>query len=87
MMREHLDPAVVAALERDIAAADAHEFRNQYPVYAADIAGETGKTLKALNTDPVHRDRYNRFVAAMVYGERPEFGAAMATVVELAEAA
>jgi hypothetical protein len=87
MMRDHLDPAVVATLARDIAAADAQEFRNQYPAYAADIAGETGKALEALNTDPVHRDRYNRFVAAMVYGERPEFDAALATVVELAEAA
>ena len=74
-------------LARDIAAADAKEFRNQYPAYAADIAGETIKALDALRTDPVHRDRYDRFVAAMVYGERPEFEAAMATVVELAEAA
>ncbi|MDT7555511.1 MAG: hypothetical protein QOI16_4618 [Pseudonocardiales bacterium] len=31
------------------------EFRNQYPAYAADIAGETQKTLKALQTDPAHR--------------------------------
>ena len=52
MMREHLDPAVVAALARDIAAADAHEFRNQYPAYAADIAGETRKALEALAPTP-----------------------------------
>ena len=56
------------------------------PAYAADIAGETRKALDALRTDPAHRDRYDRFVAAMVYGERPEFDAAMTTVVELAEA-
>ena len=87
LMQGHIDPSQVAALARDIAAADALEFRNQYPAYAADIAGETRKALEALNTDPVHRDRYNRFVAAMVYGERPEFAAAMMTVVELAEAA
>jgi hypothetical protein len=81
MMREHLDPAVVATLTRDIAAADAKEFRNQYPAYAADIARETRKALDALRTDPLHRRRYDDFVSAMVYGERPEFEDAMATVI------
>ena len=70
-------------MARDIAAADADEFRNQYPAYDADIAGETQKALDALRTDPVHRDRYDRFVAAMVYGERTEFDEAMATVTDL----
>ena len=32
----------------------------------------------------VHRERYDRFVAAMVYGERVEFVEAMRTVAELA---
>ena len=85
LMQGHIDHGQVAALARDIAAADAKEFRNQYPAYAADIAGETRKALAALRTDPAHRDRYNRFVAAMAYGERPEFDAAMTTVVDLAE--
>lgn len=58
----------------------------QYPAYAADIAGETHKALDALRTDPMHRRRYDDFVAAMVYGERPEFGEALATVVGLTEA-
>ena len=35
MMRAHLDPAAVGALARGIAAADAREFRNQYPAYEA----------------------------------------------------
>ena len=35
-MREHLDRDAVAALARDIAAADAEVFRNQYPAYAVD---------------------------------------------------
>jgi hypothetical protein len=85
MMRKHLDAATVAALARDIAAADAEEFRNQYPAYAADIAGETRKALDALKTDPVHQSRFDDFVSAMVYGERVEFGTAFATVIELAE--
>jgi hypothetical protein len=59
--------------------------RNQYPAYAADIAGETRKALDALRTAPLHRRRYDTFVAAMVYGERPSFDEAFATVCKLAE--
>ena len=73
LMQGHIDPGQVAALARDIAAADAQEFRNQYPAYAADIAGETRKALDALRTDPAYRSRYDDFVIAMAYGERPEF--------------
>ncbi len=72
-------------LAYDIAAADAKEFRNQYPAYAADIPGETRKALNALQTDPAYRSRYGDFVPAMAYGERPDFDAALATVVGLAE--
>ena len=85
MMRDLIDPAEVAALARDIAETDARQFRNQYPAYAADIAGETRKALDALRTDPLHRRRYDDFVSAMVYGEKPEFDAAFSTVVVLAE--
>jgi hypothetical protein len=81
----HVDPDAVGLLVRDIATADAAEFRNQYPAYAIDIPGETRKALDALQTEPVYRRRYDDFMAAMVYGERPAFDAAMATVVALAE--
>jgi hypothetical protein len=87
LMQGHIDPVQVAALARDIAAADAQEFRNQYPAYAADIAGETRKALGALRTDPAYRSRYDDFVIAMAYGERPEFGAAMGVVEVLAKGA
>jgi hypothetical protein len=87
MMRRHVDAAVVADLARAIAEADAKEFGNQYPAYAADIAGETGKALEALQINPLHHRRYDDFVSAMVYGERPEFEEAFATVAGLAEGA
>jgi predicted nucleotidyltransferase component of viral defense system len=87
ILRDHVDRGTVIALARDIAAADADEFRNQYPAYHADIAGETFKALDALRTDPAHRDRYDRFVAIMVYGERVEFAEAMETVTNLVDAA
>jgi hypothetical protein len=71
LMQGHIDPRQVAVLARAIAADDAKEFRNQYPAYAADIAGETRKALDALHTDPVHRKRFDDFMIAMAYGERP----------------
>lgn len=83
MLRDHVDRGTVIALARDIARVDADEFRNQYPAYHADIAGETQKALDALRTDPVHRERYDRFLAAMVYGERADFDEAMGTVTDL----
>jgi hypothetical protein len=78
---------VIWTLVRDIAVDDASEFGNQYPEYEADITGETRKALAALRADPLYRGRYEDFVAAMVYGERPEFSDALATVSERAEAA
>ena len=55
------------------------EFRNQYPAYAADIAGETGKALEPCELI-LAPPRYDDFVFAMVYGERAEFAAAFTTV-------
>ena len=40
-MRDHMDATTVAAHAREIAITDAEQFRNQYPAYAMDIAGET----------------------------------------------
>ena len=80
-----IDLPVVTALAREIAKSDADEFRNQYPAYAADIAGETRAALTALQSDPVHRQRYDDFVSAMVYGENPGFKGAMETVIKLAD--
>jgi hypothetical protein len=84
-MRAHVDLGAVTTLAGDIAGADAMQFRNQYPAYAIDIAGETRKALDALRSDPVYRDRYARFLADMVYGERWEFDEAMATVAALVD--
>jgi predicted nucleotidyltransferase component of viral defense system len=65
-------------------AADAAEFHNQFPAYAAEIAGETVRAVEALRNAPVYRDRYAAFMLNMVYGDRPDFETAMATVAGLA---
>jgi len=86
-MRDHIDLDELARLVPLIAAADAAEFRNQYPAYALDIKGETRSAATALQTDDLYRKRYNDFMSAMVYGDRPDFRVSIGTVVRLAEAA
>lgn len=85
-MRKHIDRTQLIDLARLIAVADGQEFRNQYPAYAADIAGETRAAVIALQTDPAYQQRYDDFVLAMVYGERYGFDTALGTVTELANA-
>ena len=82
-LRNLVDADEVADLAGTIAEADAEEFENQYPAYAANIPGETRKALHALQTDPLHRNRYDDFVSAMVYGERVEFAVALGGVAEM----
>ena len=84
MMKDHIDPNQAATLAGEIARTDAAEFRNQYPAYADDLAGETRKAIEALRTDPTHARRYANFLAAMVYGEQTAYGDAMTTVSALA---
>ncbi len=84
-MRDLVDPTTVASLARDIAATDAEEFRNQYPAYADDITGETQKALNILRNDSTHRQRYDDFVAAMVYGDKLEFEVGLRTITTIAE--
>jgi Nucleotidyl transferase AbiEii toxin, Type IV TA system len=87
MLRALIEPAAVATLAQAIAVTDAQEFASQYPAYAADIPGETRKALAALQGEVLHRERYIRFLAAMVYGEQPAFETAVATVADLADRA
>ena len=83
-MRAYIDMDQIVRLAQAIAVADGQEFRNQYPAYAADIAGETQAAVAALHTDVTYRHRYNDFVNAMVYGDRPEYDITLGTVLELA---
>ena len=86
-VRDHIDKTATIDLARQIAQKDAEEFKNQYPAYRADIAGETHKALRVWTVEPASQDIYGNFVAAMVYGEAADFRTAMATVAGLADAA
>ena len=82
----HVDPAVVADLARAIAEADAKEFGRQYPAYAADIGrrGPQGAPTPCTAISGMAAVTMT-FVVVMVYGERPEFDEAFATVAGMAE--
>jgi hypothetical protein len=62
-------------------------FRQHQPEQRFPAGGETRKALDALRADPLHRQRYESFLADMVYGDKPAFEAALATVSALAETA
>jgi len=85
LIRANIGFGDVADLARDIARTDADEFKNQYPAYHADFSGETRKAIAAIETEPFYRGNYASFIESMVYGERPEFAEAFATVQELAD--
>lgn len=87
LVRDQVDKARVAELMRAVAAMDAEQFGHQHPAYRDDIAGETRKALLHLSTDPGVRDRYDNFVAAMVYGEAAPFDEAIETLQALVEEA
>jgi hypothetical protein len=57
MIRDHIDRTTAIELSRQIAIQDAEEFKNQYPGYYADIAGETRKAIAALATTQAIKDR------------------------------
>jgi len=84
MIKDHIDLNQVIALAGEIARTDATEFRNQYPAYADDLAGETRKAVDALSNDPIYARRYADFTSAMVYGASAAYADAMNTVTALA---
>ena len=82
-IHDAIDRAAVIEMARAIAQADAAEFANQYPAYAADIAGETHYACAALLSEPLIEQRYAQFVSDMVYGAGVGFEAAAHVVAAL----
>jgi len=87
MIRDHIDMPKAIELIRLIARQDADEFKNQFPAYFADIAGESRKAIDAWTQPHAGRDLYFNFVAAMVYGAQVDFKDAMSTTVAMVDAA
>ena len=84
-LREHYEPAAVAALAREVMLAEAEAYGNQFPAYREEPLVETLRAVEGLATDPSYASRYEEFQRLMVYGARVDYGVCIATLRELAE--
>jgi len=84
IIRDHFDVAEVASLAREVVRQDVEVFGNQFPAYREDPAAQTRRAIDALASDPRHEQRYAEFQRDMVYGDRPTYGDAMQTTLEIA---
>lgn len=65
---------------------DAVQFRNQYPEFEQDPAGQLRVTLEMLQDNPARFERdYERFVSDLVFGDPVHFQDARDAFVEIAE--
>jgi hypothetical protein len=85
MIRDQYDAAAVAALAREIMAADAKIYGRDFPAYAADPLTETLKAIEGIAASADCAADYATFSRDMVYGEVPDFSAAVDTLQELAD--
>lgn len=83
VLRPHYDPAEAAILAQMIMLADAKVYGHQFPAYRDDPVGETLRAVAGLGEDDRFSSAYAAFLRDMVYGEVPEFRAALATVTAL----
>lgn len=54
-------------LAKTIIKNDADQFRNQHPEYASDSISEIKESLSLLRNKPIWKERYQKFLEAMVY--------------------
>jgi predicted nucleotidyltransferase component of viral defense system len=84
VIREHYDPADVGTLAREIMQSDAETYGHQFPAYRDDPLAETLRAVAGVAVDPGFSAGYATFQRDMVYGEGPEFEAAITTLQTLA---
>lgn len=84
-LREHYDPAEVAALTREIMLADAAAYGNQFPAYREDPIRETLRAIEGLAGDAGYARQYAEFQRLMVYGGGAGYDVCYETLRELSE--
>ena len=80
VLRAHYDQAAAVTLAQTIMRADVEAYGHQFPAYRDDPIAETVRAVGRMATDPGFAERYSAFLRDMVYGERPEFEEAVATI-------
>jgi hypothetical protein len=84
-LREHYDPAEVAALAREIMVADAAAYGNQFPAYREDPLRETLRAVEGLASDAGYARQYGDFQRLMVYDTPLRYEACVGTLKEFVE--
>jgi hypothetical protein len=85
MIRDHHDAAETAALAHEVMKVDAQTRGDRFPAWQKDLLGETLRAIDGIPEDKVFVDGYTEFLRDMVYGEKPDFATAIATLKCLAE--
>ena len=85
VIREHYDAADVAALAYDVMTADAVTRGDKFPAWQNDPLGETLRAIEDIPKDKVFVDGYANFLRDMVYGDEPDFTAAMQSLKTLGD--
>jgi predicted nucleotidyltransferase component of viral defense system len=84
-LREHYDPAEVAALAREIMLADAAAYGNQFPAYRDNPIRETRLAIEKLTASADYARQYRDFLRLMVYGDTDDFARCNGTLRALAD--
>jgi hypothetical protein len=82
MLRDHFVMADVVSLSKDIMVSDAQDFGHQFPAYRDNPIAETIRAIEGVIADSTFAERYKAFLRDMVYGEKPAFAEAAATIVD-----
>jgi predicted nucleotidyltransferase component of viral defense system len=85
MIRDAYDVKEAATLAHEVMLADASTRGDSFPAWKTDPLGETLRAVERLPRDKVFIDGYAAFQRDMVYGEKPDFATAMATLKTLAD--
>jgi hypothetical protein len=85
VIREHYDAADVAALAYDVMRADAVTRGDKFPAWQNDPLGETLRAIEDIPKDKVFVDGYANFLRDMVYGDEPDFTAAVQSLKTLGD--
>ena len=84
MIRDAYDVRVAAALIREVMLADAATRGDSFPAWKKEPLGETLRAIEGIPKDKVFVDA-TRISSDMVYGDKPDFATAMATLNTLAD--
>lgn len=84
MISGHTGPGGIKSLAREIALQDAQERTGQAPTFAADPENSLIRAAEILMENETYSKQYADFTNAMVYGDKPPYEEALASVQALA---